>query len=248
EMPQTTQSASWWLEWRCTTGQALHWPRAQLWARSVYGLSAPPSGTPCMAPCPAPSEWVRLVSPRSQPTRRPLACSGPSVKVTPICARRGFALVTTCSAIWWCWSRQLACSEQAPAGRMSLSRRSWLGWRCKGRQLLSGDPLANCASQSAFLLSEGVMSALGQKQRSGTSTQCPPYPQTRTCAAQNRMSARGRRELSQVGLHALKPCADPCLELCVYYWAVLWGGLKVDGPDDNTKTVEGFENLDGSPV
>src|SRR5215475_10235768 len=62
------------------------------------------------------------------------------------------------------------------------------------------------------------------------------------------MSARGRRELSQVGLHALKPCADPCLELCVYYWAVLWGGLKVDGPDDNTKTVEGFENLDGSPV
>src|SRR5262249_54824505 len=76
---------------------------------------------------------------------------------------------------------------------------------------------------------------------------CPLYPQKRTFWwAECQLSAR--RGLSQVGLHALKPRADPCLQLCVYYWAVFWGGLKVDGPNDNTKTVEGFENLDSSPV
>src|SRR5262245_47056291 len=63
------------------------------------------------------------------------------------------------------------------------------------------------------------------------------------------MSARGRRELSQVGLHALKPCADPCLQLCVYYW--LFSGVDSKSmvqtttpkpsKDSKTSTVPRYE-------
>jgi hypothetical protein len=60
--------------------------------------------------------WARSASLRSLPTPLLSVCSGRSVMVTPTCVQHGFALATTCSAIWRYYSRLLACSAQAPAG------------------------------------------------------------------------------------------------------------------------------------
>src|SRR5262245_22043796 len=100
-----------------------------------------------MAPCPARSPWARSASRPWRPMRPRSACSGPIAAAMRICARHGFARVTTCSATWpFCWQRP-GCSAPARGGPMSSSPRSWRALRCRARGLWCGSLSANYAGR-----------------------------------------------------------------------------------------------------